>query len=83
MRRIRNAVGVVAGRRRLPRLARPAAPLPPRTRREPPDRPAASGKEPIQIESDKLEVREAENMAIFTGNVNVDAGTDAAEVRQA
>ncbi|MGB3391232.1 MAG: LptA/OstA family protein [Pseudaminobacter sp.] len=33
-----------------------------------------SGKEPIQIESDKLEVREAENVAIFTGNVSVVQG---------
>ena len=33
-----------------------------------------SGDEPIQIESDKLEVREAENVAIFTGNVNVVQG---------
>lgn len=33
-----------------------------------------SGKEPIQIESDKLEVREAENVAIFTGNVTVVQG---------
>lgn len=33
-----------------------------------------SGKEPIQIESDKLEVREKESMAIFTGNVAVTQG---------
>jgi lipopolysaccharide export system protein LptA len=33
-----------------------------------------SGKEPIQIESDKLEVRESENMAIFSGNVTVVQG---------
>ena len=33
-----------------------------------------SGDEPIQIESDRLEVRENENMAIFTGNVNVTQG---------
>lgn len=33
-----------------------------------------SGKEPIQIESDKLEVREADNVAIFTGNVTVVQG---------
>jgi lipopolysaccharide export system protein LptA len=33
-----------------------------------------SGKEPIQIESDKLEVRESENVAIFTGNVSVVQG---------
>lgn len=33
-----------------------------------------SSKEPIQIESDKLEVREAENIAIFTGNVSVTQG---------
>lgn len=33
-----------------------------------------SGDQPIQIESDKLEVREAENLAIFTGNVNVTQG---------
>ncbi|MBN9070542.1 MAG: LPS ABC transporter substrate-binding protein LptA [Rhizobiales bacterium] len=30
-----------------------------------------SGDKPIQIESDKLEVHENENLAIFTGNVNV------------
>jgi lipopolysaccharide export system protein LptA len=34
-----------------------------------------SGKDPIQIESDKLEVREKENMAIFSGNVVVAQGT--------
>lgn len=34
-----------------------------------------SGKEPIQIESDKLEVREKESVAIFTGNVAVTQGT--------
>ena len=33
-----------------------------------------SGDKPIQIESDKLEVREAENIAIFTGNVSVVQG---------
>lgn len=33
-----------------------------------------SGKEPIQIESDKLEVVQAENRAVFTGNVNVTQG---------
>jgi len=33
-----------------------------------------SGDLPIQIESDKLEVREAENLAIFTGNVSVTQG---------
>ncbi len=33
-----------------------------------------SGDQPIQIESDKLEVREAENLAIFTGNVSVTQG---------
>jgi lipopolysaccharide export system protein LptA len=33
-----------------------------------------SGKEPIQIESDKLEVRESENVAIFSGNVTVVQG---------
>lgn len=32
------------------------------------------GDEPIQIESDKLEVRELESVAIFTGNVNVVQG---------
>ena len=30
-----------------------------------------SGKGPVQIESDKLEVRENENIAVFTGNVAV------------
>jgi len=34
-----------------------------------------SGKDPIQIESDKLEVREAESLAIFSGNVSVVQGT--------
>lgn len=33
-----------------------------------------SGDKPIQIESDKLEVRQAENVAIFTGNVTVVQG---------
>ncbi len=33
-----------------------------------------SGDQPIEIESDKLEVKEAENLAIFTGNVNVTQG---------
>jgi lipopolysaccharide export system protein LptA len=33
-----------------------------------------SGNQPIQIESDKLEVRENENLAIFSGNVNVVQG---------
>lgn len=33
-----------------------------------------SGDEPIQIESDKLEVRQNENLAIFTGNVTVVQG---------
>jgi lipopolysaccharide export system protein LptA len=33
-----------------------------------------SGDEPIQIESDKLEVRDAEGVAVFTGNVNVVQG---------
>jgi lipopolysaccharide export system protein LptA len=33
-----------------------------------------NGNEPIEIESDKLEVRENENKAIFTGNVNVTQG---------
>jgi lipopolysaccharide export system protein LptA len=33
-----------------------------------------SGDEPIQIESDRLEVREKENLAIFSGNVNVVQG---------
>jgi lipopolysaccharide export system protein LptA len=34
-----------------------------------------SSKEPIQIESDKLEVRESENVAVFSGNVTVTQGT--------
>ena len=34
-----------------------------------------SGKEPIQIESDKLEVREKDSVAIFTGNVAVTQGS--------
>jgi lipopolysaccharide export system protein LptA len=33
-----------------------------------------SGNEPIQIESDKLEVREQENLAVFSGNVSVAQG---------
>ncbi len=33
-----------------------------------------NGKDPIEIASDKLEVKEAENVAIFTGNVNVTQG---------
>ncbi|MDQ2632928.1 MAG: LptA/OstA family protein [Pseudomonadota bacterium] len=33
-----------------------------------------SGDQPIEIESDKLEVLENENKAIFTGNVNVTQG---------
>ena len=33
-----------------------------------------SGDKPIQIESDKLEVRQEENLAIFTGNVSVVQG---------
>ena len=33
-----------------------------------------SGDKPIQIESDKLEVRQAESIAVFTGNVNVVQG---------
>jgi lipopolysaccharide export system protein LptA len=33
-----------------------------------------SGDEPIQIESDKLEVRESESIAIFSGNVSVTQG---------
>ncbi|UVK50626.1 LptA/OstA family protein [Mesorhizobium sp. AR02] len=33
-----------------------------------------SGDQPIQIESDKLEVRQAENLAVFTGNVTVVQG---------
>lgn len=35
---------------------------------------SVSGKDPIQIESDRLEVLEAESKAIFTGNVNVTQG---------
>jgi lipopolysaccharide export system protein LptA len=33
-----------------------------------------SGDQPIQIESDRLEVRDGENIAIFTGNVAVSQG---------
>ena len=33
-----------------------------------------NGGDPIQIESDKLEVREEDNLAIFTGNVTVTQG---------
>jgi lipopolysaccharide export system protein LptA len=33
-----------------------------------------SGDQPIQIESDKLEVRQAESSAIFSGNVTVNQG---------
>ena len=33
-----------------------------------------SGDKPIQIESDRLEVNEAESMAVFSGNVNVVQG---------
>ncbi len=33
-----------------------------------------SGDQPIQIESDKLEVRENDSVAIFSGNVNVSQG---------
>lgn len=33
-----------------------------------------SGDEPIQIESDRLEVRDAKSLAIFTGNVTVTQG---------
>jgi len=33
-----------------------------------------SGKDPIQIESDRLEVVESESKAVFTGNVNVTQG---------
>lgn len=33
-----------------------------------------SGDKPIQIESDKLEVRQEENLAVFTGNVSVVQG---------
>ncbi|MBD0413703.1 LPS ABC transporter substrate-binding protein LptA [Tianweitania sp. Rool2] len=36
-----------------------------------------SGNLPIQIESDKLEVRQNDNIAIFTGNVNVVQGKTA------
>ena len=34
-----------------------------------------SNDQPIQIESDKLEVQQEQNVAIFTGNVNVVQGT--------
>jgi lipopolysaccharide export system protein LptA len=34
-----------------------------------------SGDKPIQIESDKLEVHDKDNTAVFTGNVNVVQGT--------
>jgi lipopolysaccharide export system protein LptA len=34
-----------------------------------------SGDEPIQIESDRLEVRDKDHLAIFTGNVTVVQGT--------
>lgn len=34
-----------------------------------------SGDQPIQIESDKLEVRETENVAVFSGNVSVTQGS--------
>ena len=34
-----------------------------------------SNDKPIQIESDKLEIREQDNIAVFTGNVNVVQGT--------
>jgi lipopolysaccharide export system protein LptA len=34
-----------------------------------------SGDKPIQVESDKLEVHEKDNTALFTGNVNVVQGT--------
>lgn len=34
-----------------------------------------SGDKPIEIESDKLEVRDNDNLAIFTGNVSVIQGT--------
>ncbi|MDI7864744.1 LptA/OstA family protein [Rhizobiaceae bacterium n13] len=34
-----------------------------------------SNDQPIQIESDKLEIREQENLALFTGNVKVVQGT--------
>jgi lipopolysaccharide export system protein LptA len=33
-----------------------------------------SGDQPIQIESDKLEVRQADSMAVFSGNVTVTQG---------
>lgn len=33
-----------------------------------------SGDDPIQIESDRLEVREGENLAVFSGNVSVAQG---------
>lgn len=33
-----------------------------------------SGDQPIQIESDKLEVRQADGVAVFTGNVTVNQG---------
>ena len=33
-----------------------------------------SGKDPVQIESDQLEVRESEHIAVFTGNVAVVQG---------
>jgi lipopolysaccharide export system protein LptA len=33
-----------------------------------------SGDQPIQIESDKLEVREADSVAVFSGNVSVVQG---------
>jgi lipopolysaccharide export system protein LptA len=33
-----------------------------------------SGDQPIQIESDRLEVRESENLAVFSGNVKVVQG---------
>lgn len=33
-----------------------------------------NGGEPIQIESDKLEVREEDNLAVFSGNVSVTQG---------
>lgn len=34
-----------------------------------------SGDQPIQIESDRLEVRENDNVAVFSGNVSVTQGT--------
>ena len=40
-----------------------------------------SGDQPIQIESDKLEVREQENVAVFTGNVTVTQGTTVLHTR--